>query len=386
MKIFNLLEQSQSLLSNPTIVNLLSAIEFNRGLSFNLPKRIKFNRLHDLSKRRSVTSSNEIEGIKINKSQEERIFIDKLDPETLEEKQLLGYNEALNLIFNSYKYQELDARFILSLHKKEWEILNPAYGGTYKDHQNYIREYFSDGSSRTVFIPSKPYETESQLENLVWQYNEAITNYQVNKLCLIFCFILDFLCIHPFNDGNGRVSRLLTTYLLLKSGYDLDNYYSTSYLVLKSLTKYYNSLEKSSIGWHENENDYSYFVIYQLNLILEGYRKLHYIFSINSEKILLKDKVKKIINESDEPISKGDIEEILFSNTRGSIEEALGKLVKENRNKKINNIGNPMYKSFISTYFPNVLLILGTVIYILFTTSSISSSIHCSSRSYILHC
>lgn len=330
MKIFNLLEQSQSLLSNPTIVNLISAIEFNRGLSFNLPKRIKLNRLHDLSKRRSVTSSNEIEGIKINKSQEERIFIDKLDPETLEEKQLLGYNEALNLIFNSYKYQELDTRFILSLHKKEWEILNPAYGGTYKDHQNYIREYFSDGSSRTVFIPSKPYETENQLENLVWQFNDAITNYQVNRLCLIFCFILDFLCIHPFNDGNGRVSRLLTTYLLLKSGYDLDNYYSTSYLVLKSLIKYYNSLEKSSIGWHENENDYSYFVIYQLNLILEGYKKLHYIFSINSEKILLKDKVKKIINESDEPISKGDIEEILFSNTRGSIEEALGKLVKEN--------------------------------------------------------
>ncbi len=331
MKYFNLIEQTYRLTSNYTINETLSSIEFYRGMTYNLPKRIKLNRLHDLSIRRSVTSSNEIEGVNINKIQEKNLFIDKLEPETIEEKQLLGYNDALELIFNSYKYQELDEKFIKRLHKLEWERLNPSYGGLYKDHQNYIREYFNNGTSRTVFIPCKPEETEQMLGNLIWQYNEAIINPMVNKLCLIFVFILDFLCIHPFNDGNGRVSRLLTTFLLLKSGYELDRYYSTSYLVLKSLDRYYESLEKSSICWKENSNDYSYFVIYQLSLLLNGYKKLQYIFEINAEKNKLIEKVEKVINDSDSPLNKVDIEEILFSYKRDSIEEALGKLKKDNK-------------------------------------------------------
>lgn len=328
MKIFALEEHTIKLSSDPGTVATLSSIEFNRGMSFNLPKKIKLNRLHDLSKRRSVTSSNEIEGVKINKSREESILVKGDDPDTVEEKMLIGYNNALNLIFDSYKYQELDLNFILYLHKKEWEVLNPAYGGELKDHQNYIREYLKDGSSRTVFIPSKPSETRQQLENLIWQYNNAVINPLVNRLCLIYCFILDFLCIHPFNDGNGRVSRLLTTFLLLKSGYDLDYYYSTSYLILKTLDGYYSSLEKSSANWNENENDYSYFVLYQLGTLLEGYKKLKFIFEINSKKAVLTEKIKIIVNQSNTPVNKGDIEEVLFANKRDSIEEALAKLTK----------------------------------------------------------
>ena len=331
MKIFNLIEQVQHLSSNPSIVETLSAIEFYRGQSFNLPNKIKLNRLHDFSKRRSVTSSNEIEGVKISSVQERNIFVDKLPPESLEEKMLIGYNDAIEYIFNSYKYQQLDEKFVLYLHELEWKRVNPAYGGQYKDYQNYIREHFNDGTSRTVFVPLKPEDTPQAMGNLIWQYNEAVNNPFVNKLLLIFVFILDFLCIHPFGDGNGRVSRLLTTFLLMKSGYELDRYYSTSYLILNRLSDYYVSLEKSSIGWHENKNDYSYFVIYMESIVLDGYKKLNYILSIQQMKGILDDKLSKVINDSNTLISKAEMEEILFSYKRSSIEESLGRLVKENK-------------------------------------------------------
>lgn len=335
MKIFNVIEQVEKLSSNSSIIATLSSVEFYRGKAFKLPGKIKLNRLHDLSKRRSVTSSNEIEGVGVSKKKEDNLFLDKLPPETFEEKQLMGYNDALDHIFNCYTYQELDEKFVLYLHQLEWQRVNPAYGGEFKDHQNYIREFYKDGTSRTVFIPTKPRETAQTLGNLIWQFNHAMSNPLVNRLLLILVFILDFLCIHPFNDGNGRVSRLLTTFLLMKYGYELDRYYSTSYLILKRLPDYYDSLEKSSIGWHEDTNDYSPFTIYMLGIILDGYKKLNYILSLQEEKLLLIDKTFKVITDSNEPISKADIEEILFSNTRSSIEEALGNLIKEKKVKLI---------------------------------------------------
>lgn len=271
-----------------------------------------------------MTSSNEIEGIKISKKDENKILVDKLEPDTLEEKQLLGYNDALEVIFKSYKYQELDTTFISHLHRLVWGRVNADYGGAYKDHQNYIREYHSDGTSRTIFIPAKPVDTPQLMDNLVYQYNDCVNKPTVNRLLLICVFIVDFLCIHPFGDGNGRVSRLLTTFLLLKNNYYLDYYYSTSYLILKKLDDYYEALEKSSIGWYEDNNNYLFFTEYMLRIILTGYMKLNYIFFINKEKMLLVDKIKKIIHESDEPLSKADLEEILYSNKRDSIEEALG--------------------------------------------------------------
>lgn len=335
MKFFDIQSQVLKLQTNPVILSMLNGVEFYRGRSFNLPKKVKLNRLHDLSKRRSVTSSNKIEGIQISKKQEEALFVEGLAPETQEEKMLIGYNNALEHIFNVYKYQELDDRFIKYLHELEWKTFNPLYGGTYKDHQNYIREYLPNGTSRTIFIPTKPEETEQTLGNLIWQFNNALSNSSINRLVLIFVFILDFLCVHPFNDGNGRVSRLLTTYLLLKYGYDLDRYYSTSYLILRTLEDYYTALEKSSAGWNEDNNDYSFFVIYMLSVMVDGYKKLDYMFSLYQDKSTLIEKVHRIINETNEPISKGDLEEILFSNKRDSIEEALGKLIKSNEIKLI---------------------------------------------------
>lgn len=343
MKIFNVKEQVKRLSSNPSIVASLNLVEFYRGKTYALPNKIKLNRLHDISKRRSVTSSNEIENVKISKKRENDIFGQKRKPITEEEKQLIGYNDALEYLFSNFKKLELEELLIKYLHELEWKRVNPAYGGEYKDHQNYIREILPNGEARTVFIPTKPQDTAQALGNLLWQFEDALNNPSVNRILLIFVFILDFLCIHPFNDGNGRLSRLLTTFLLIKYGYELDRYYSISYLILNNLKGYYDSLEQSSKNWHENKNDYSFFIIYMLGILIDGYKKLDYILTINEEKGNLIEKISKIVRDSHKPISKAEIEEILFNNKRDSIEEALGKLVKS---KKITLIQKGKYSLY----------------------------------------
>ena len=327
MKFINFKDQLQQL-NTPAIIAMLQAVAINRGKSFVLPKKLKVNRLHDFNKRRSVTSSNEIEGIKIFKARENDILLNHLSPETKEEYLIYGYNKALDNVFKVHQYQSLSESYIKDLHYYLYESLTPDLCGKYKVEQNYIREYDKSGHLiRTVFIPSKPEDVDRLMGSLIYQFNECVNDPQCNILIAIFVFILDFLCIHPFYDGNGRVSRLLTTFLLLKYGYDLDQYYSLSYIILKKIDQYYLSLEKSSHKWHENKNNYEPFVHFMLECLKDGYQKLSYIIEVNEMKGFSKDKVLRVINDSKEPITKAEIEDVLVNLTRTTIEKELGELV-----------------------------------------------------------
>ena len=326
MKFINLKEQVLKL-NDPLIISMIQVVEVNRGKTFNLPPKIKLNRLHDLNKRRSVTSSNEIEGIKVEKYRENDILLKHMNPETKEEYFLLGYNNALENVFQVYKYQSLSESYIKDLHYFLYQSITPEFGGKYKVEQNYIREFDSKGNLvRTVFIPSKPQEVDDLMGNLVYQFNECMKDPDCNKLLTIFVFITDFLCIHPFYDGNGRVSRLLTTFLLLKYGYELDQYYSLSYVILSNVNEYYETLEKSSIGWHEDKNDYAFFTHFMLKCLKEGYEKLAYIIETNNISGVANDKVLKVINDSKLPITKAEIEEVLINLSRTTIEKSLKEL------------------------------------------------------------
>lgn len=336
MKTFYLREQI-SKCTNELTLPLIQSIEINKGIVFNLPQHKHVNRLHDETKRRSVTSSNEIEGVKISRCREEDILLNNLEPETKEEFLIYGYNKALENVLNVYKYQTLTESYILDLHYIMYESLTPEFGGKYKTEQNYIREYDNKGNLiRNIFTPSKPQDVAPEMGNLLYQYNECLKDPSCNKLILIFVFILDFLCIHPFFDGNGRISRLLTTFLLLKNGYSVDLYYPLSYLILHDVDRYYLSLEKSSFGWHENNNNYGYFVHYMLEIVSKGYSTLSYMFSVNSQHYKSNDLILKIINDSKVPLSKFDIEEIGFSLSRTTIEKALFELVSSNKIQAIN--------------------------------------------------
>lgn len=326
MKLFNLKAETQKL-NSPQIISLLQAIELYKGKTFSIPKMSKLNRLHAQSKRRSITSSNAIENISVSKLREEELLKKGLDPQTHDDFMLLGYNKSLELVYQVYKYQPLDVSFVLTLHQYLYRGWNPAFGGKFKDSQNYIQEIASDGTRKTVFVPPSPFETPMLTDNLISLFNECMKDPEVNRLLLIFVFILDFLCIHPFNDGNGRTSRLLSSFLLMKIGYDIDLFYSLSYLILNHIDEYYDALGESDKGWHEGTNDYSYFVVFMLKIMLEGYQKLDYLMECNSLVGNAEDKVLKVIVDSATPISKQDIEEILFSLSRFTIEKALGSLV-----------------------------------------------------------
>ncbi|MBE5763111.1 MAG: Fic family protein [Clostridiales bacterium] len=327
MKIFDLEKQVTNMLS-PDAMSFISLIEERKGFTASIPKRKKLNRLHDLSKRRSVTSSNKIEGISVTKAREEELLLNGVDAKTKEDYALLGYNNALTYVIDNYKYLPLSESLIKDLHYKMYEAYAPAFGGKYKEVQNYINAYDAKGNYKeTLFIPSAPEEVASQLGNLIWQFNNCANNPMINKLLLVFTFILDFICIHPFSDGNGRVSRLLTTMLLLKFGYTMDEYYSLSYLILEHQDEYYEALHLSDRGWHENKNDPYPFVRFHLARLVEGYNKIAYIIAVFEFKGTCKEKVLRVIKDHMVPTSKAYIEEILFEYTRSTIEKALDLLL-----------------------------------------------------------
>lgn len=331
MKYISLKEQAEKLLV-PEILTLISSIQEKNGFAYSLPNKKKINRLHDLSKRRTVTSSNKIEGIQVSKKREEELLIDKADAKTKEDYELLGYNDALTYIMDNYQYLSLDERLIKDLHYLMYKRYSPDFGGKYKIDQNYISSYDSKGNFLTnVFTPPSPREAPQLMGNLVWQFNNACNEPLSNKLILIFLFILDFLCIHPFTDGNGRVSRLLTTFLLLRYGYSLDKYYSISYLILEHLDDYYKTLHLSSTGWHENDNNPFHFVHYHLLRLVEGYQNLEYIIEVNDIKDSAENLVLKIIDDRRIPTSKEYIEEILYKYTRTTIEKSLKDLLDKNK-------------------------------------------------------
>ena len=203
MKIFNLKEQAQKILVGD-IIPLISTIEAKNGFVYALPKKKKLNRLHDLSRRRSVTSSNKIEGISVSKNREEELLIYNKSAETREDYALLGYNKALSYLMDNYKNISLSESLIKDIHFMMYQDYLPDFGGKYKVIQNYINSYDKNGNLlEIVFTPSAPEDVSSQMGNLIWQFNDAMNDPLCNKLILIFIFILEFLCIHPFPDGNG---------------------------------------------------------------------------------------------------------------------------------------------------------------------------------------
>ena len=208
---------------------------------------------------------------------------------------------------------------------------NPGIGGNYKDTQNYIQEMMPDGSYRTIFVSSAPEEVLPLLDNLIYQFNLCAADEDCNKLVLISTFMLDFMCIHPYNHGNGRVSRLILDFLLKKYGYDVDEYYAVSYLMRQHLGEYIDAFEASSKNWHENENDYEPFVTFILKRVLEAYRKLDYIMEVNSMETTSEEKVLKVVVDSVTPISKTVVVNILYATSQATIEKALAKLLKDGR-------------------------------------------------------
>ena len=244
---------------------------------------------------------------------------------------LKGYENALDLIDEVYKFQPLDRSFVSTLHYYIYKDYNPDFGGRYKDNINYIQESLPDGSVRTIFVSAAPEQVVILLDNLIYQFNLCAADDECNKLLLICAFIFDFMCIHPYNHGNGRVSRLLLHFLLKKYGYDIDDYFAIAYLMKQHLGEYIDAFESSGEGWRDNENDYEPFVTFMLRRILEAYRKLDYILEVNGLDLSSEEKVLKVVTDSMTPISKTMVLRVLYAVSKVTVEKALAKLVDEGK-------------------------------------------------------
>ena len=330
MKMFDLKGVVMSL-NNPNINSLLQSIELYRGKTMGVKKLKKVEKLTDLAVRSGVVASNEIGNVTISDAREEAIFGKGAMPETFQEHLLVGYRNALDLIAQVNKFQPIDRSFISTLHYYIYKDYNPEFGGQYKDSQNYIQEVMADGSFRTIFVTAAPEEVVPLLDNLVYQLNACATDEHINKLVLIAVFMFDFMCIHPYNHGNGRLSRLLLNFLMKKYGYEIGDYFAIPNVMKHRVGAYIDAFEASSKGWSDNANDYTPYVTFILKCILEAYRKLDYIMEINLNEETSEEKVLRIVNDSATPINKEVVQNVLYATSPATIEKALSSLVKNQR-------------------------------------------------------
>lgn len=234
-------------------------------------KPVELERLVEVARIQSTEASNKIEGIVTTSTRIKQLMSEKTSPRNRDEKEIMGYRDVLNTIHESHEFIPLRPSYILQLHRDLLKRTGLSYGGTFKNVQNYIKETLPDGTEIIRFTPVAPYETPAAVEAICDSYARTQALETIDPLILIPAFICDFLCIHPFNDGNGRMSRLLTLLLLSQNGFEVGKYISVEKEIEKTKDIYYDVLEGAGFGWHEEKNDYTPFIRYMLQVILSCY-------------------------------------------------------------------------------------------------------------------
>lgn len=295
-----------------------------------------FTELEAVAKVQSVKSSNEIEGIITSDERIQEIVNQNSAPLNHNEAEIAGYRDALNEIHLGYEYIDFRRHDILRLHEMMMSFAGYEFGGSYKTDDNVILEVDADGNRRVRFSPTPAAETESAMEQLELAYMEARSNANINQLLLIPCVILDFLCIHPFRDGNGRMSRLLSLLLLYKNGFDAGKYVSFEEQINNYKAYYYEALKQSSAGWETNENSYIPFIENFLSTLYMCYKELDKRFAVvQGKRITKKARIEATVLNSLTPISKSEICKILPDVSPTTVEAVLGAMVKSGQIRKI---------------------------------------------------
>lgn len=318
------------------ILGLVASIYRYQGKQeFYLKQRPEaLNKLIEIARIQSTEASNEIEGIVTTSLRLKKLVEEKTTPRNRDEQEIVGYRDVLNIIHESFDAIPILKNHILQMHKIMFNHMNNPMAGQTKNVQNYISATYPDGHSEVLFTPLSPFETPDALDNICNEYNRVIGNLEVEPLIAIPVFIHDFLCIHPFNDGNGRMSRLLTTLLLYKSGFYVGKYISLEVLIAKNKSAYYDALGKAGVNWHEENEDILPFVKYILGIVLAAYKAFEDRFSIVEEKLPAVELVRKATLQKLGRFTKQDIRELCPSLSLSSVEGALRKLIAEGELKR----------------------------------------------------
>ena len=291
MKVFNYSKYASVNWDNE-ILSLVAQIHEYKGKqsTFENKNPIKIEKLVEIAKIQSTEASNKIEGIVTTSTRIKLILQNKTTPQNRNEEEILGYRDVLNTIHENYEYIPIKSSYILQLHKDLYKYTSKSFGGNFKNVQNYISETQKDGTTFVRFTPLAPFETPEAVDKLCQEFNIAVSKENVDPLILIPIFILDFLCIHPFNDGNGRMSRLLTLLLLYKQNYNVGKFISIEKIIEQTKSRYYSTLQSSSTNWIDGTNNPTDFIKYMLSIILRAYRD----FEANLS-VLMNKKTKAIL-------------------------------------------------------------------------------------------
>lgn len=294
----------------------------------------KLEKLVEIAKIQSTEASNAIEGIVTTSTRVKQLVEEKTTPKNRNEQEIAGYRDVLNIIHESFDAIPISQNFILQLHKILYSHMNNPMAGRTKSVQNYISATYPDGHVETIFTPLAPYETPEALDKICEEYNRVIGNMEVEPLIAIPIFIHDFLCIHPFNDGNGRMSRLLTTLLLYRNGFYVGKYVSLEAQIAKNKDLYYAALNEAQHGWHEEKEDVIPFIKYFLGIVLAAYKEFEDRFDLIETKLPALEMVRRATMNKIGRFTKQDIWELCPSISISSIEGALRKLVSSGELKR----------------------------------------------------
>lgn len=339
MHTFDYKETPKQLLT-PEIVNMLSSLHEFRGKQelYIEAEADVLTALLDIAKIQSAKASNKIEGIYTSDERLKALVMEKIEPGNRSEEEIAGYREVLATVHESYDYIPVTPNNILQLHRDLYSFSSGDKGGRFKNTDNVIAESGKDGQQRVRFTPIPAFQTPEAMENLCNEFNNAVKRAEYDPLLLIPMFILDFLCIHPFNDGNGRMSRLLTLLLLYRSGYIVGKYVSMEMLIEKTKEIYYDALQSSSIEWHNNQSDYTSFVRYCLGVLLKGYNEFQdRIEHLKYRKISKADRVKAVFEKRLGIVKKSDIATLCPDISETTIERTLKELLKAGFIEKVGN-------------------------------------------------
>ena len=303
----------------------------------------ELEKLVEIAKVQSTEASNAIEGIVTTNTRIKQLVEEKTTPKNRDEQEIAGYRDVLNVIHESFDAIPLTQNYILQLHKIMYSHMNNPMAGKTKNVQNYISATYPDGHVETLFTPLAPFETPEALDKICEEYNRVIGNMEVEPLIAIPIFIHDFLCIHPFNDGNGRMSRLLTALLLYRNGFYVGKYISLESKIAKNKDLYYDALGKAQIGWHKGTENSVPFIKYLLGTILSAYKDFEERFALIEVKLPAIEMVRRATQNKIGRFNKQDIRELCPTLSVSAIEGALRRLVEEKEIKREGNGKNTCY-------------------------------------------
>ena len=318
------------------VLGLVAAIYKEAGKQeMYLKQRLEeLEKLVEIAKIQSTESSNAIEGIVTTDTRIRQLVAEKTTPRNRSEQEIAGYRDVLSVIHESFDAIPITRNFILQLHKILYSHTNNPMAGQTKNVQNYISATWPDGHTEILFTPLSPFETPPALDQICVEYDRVIGNLELEPLIAIPVFIHDFLCIHPFNDGNGRMSRLLTTLLLYRSGFYVGKYVSLEAKIAKNKDLYYEALGASQHGWHEGCDDPVPFIKYLLGMILAAYRDFADRFALVEQKLPALETVRLAVQQKIGRFTKQDIRELCPALSLSSVEGALRKMVADGEIKR----------------------------------------------------